>query len=67
MFMKALVNDGWDIQHTSSGHFRLRPPRDVLDRHPQASAQIIIECSPSDWRSLRNTKARIRREYGLTY
>lgn len=56
---------GWSVLPTKNSHLKLLPPARLLEAHPEACSQIIVESTPSDWRSIRNTRARIFREYGV--
>lgn len=45
---------GWDVCVTGSGHYKLTPP--------DGGEAVIMPVSPSDYRSLRNTVAHLRRQ-----
>lgn len=44
---------GWEIRRTASNHFAWRAP--------EGRALIVSAGTPSDWRSARNLRARLRR------
>ena len=50
---KACTANGWRVEPTRGGHVRLLSP--------DGEHLIIAEATPSDRRSLSNTKARLRR------
>jgi predicted RNA binding protein YcfA (HicA-like mRNA interferase family) len=43
---------GWQLSRTRGGHWLLRHP---------SGAVVVTSGSPSDWRTLRNTRAQMRR------
>ena len=50
--VKAARNAGWDVSRTSGGHVRFDPPN---------GRPVFGPWSASDWRSLKNLRAQLRR------
>ena len=53
-FLRRARRDGWQASPTRGGHIRLE--------HPDAAGPVIAPSTPSDWRSLANTQAEMRRQ-----
>lgn len=49
--IRLAKKQGWSAELTKGGHVRLTPP----------NGDYIVMPSPSDWRGIRNAKARLRR------
>jgi hypothetical protein len=50
-FLKRECPDA-TVEHRRSGHFKLIMPN---------GKSVIVACSPSDWRAMKNTRAQIKR------
>jgi hypothetical protein len=50
----ALVREapGWTVSLTGGGHYRIKPP---------AGRLLFVPSTPSDWRSIRNARADLRK------
>jgi len=51
--LRGWMKDGWTATKTNGGHWRLT--------HPEVDKPIFCPSTPSDWRSMLNTQALIRR------
>lgn len=60
--VKIASESGWKATRTSKGHYRLCPPRGTVDPQTGREARpVYLAGTPSDWRSRKNTEARLRR------
>jgi predicted RNA binding protein YcfA (HicA-like mRNA interferase family) len=51
--IKRAEKEGWAAEQTKKGHWRLT--------HPKAAYHVIAPGTPSDYRSVKNTEAELRR------
>lgn len=51
--VKAAEKQGWTLGYTRRGHLKIVPPA--------GGAPIYASSTPSDWRSVKNTAAMLRR------
>lgn len=50
--VKELRRQGWEVEKRKSNHIKATPP--------SGKGCVFFPCTPSDWRSLKNTKAKLK-------
>lgn len=62
--VKAAEAQGWTLEPSTSGkgHPRLQPPEGAVARDGSPARSLTIPGTPSDHRSLMNTRADMRRQ-----
>jgi len=53
--VRELQRQGWTVEQRKSNHFKATPPN--------GKGCVFFPATPSDWRSIKNTKAKLK-EFG---